>query len=229
MHCVANFVRFGRRFLLTSLHEQILAEMRVQILALAAYALLATSFAEAQRCVTLPVTNGTLPTVLPVGHWDCRFESAPVFVYRYDADTYIIREDPCFQSRASFVYLLIGQQKALLLDTGFTASADAFPLQFLVETAIRAWLDERGRSRDSLELVVAHTRSDHSGTTSADAQFRSRAWTTVVGASVAEVSAFFRINDWPRDIGFFDLGGRWLSVVPVPGQGVSGQALSDPT
>jgi hypothetical protein len=44
-------------------------------------------------------------------------------VHAYDAATYILRQDKCRTFEAPFMYLLLGADSALLLDSGATASA----------------------------------------------------------------------------------------------------------
>jgi glyoxylase-like metal-dependent hydrolase (beta-lactamase superfamily II) len=49
----------------------------------------------------------------------------------------------------------------------------------------------------------------------------------VVGHSPAEVAAYFGLTDWPRDRTRFDLGGRVLDVLAIPGHHQAHVALFD--
>jgi glyoxylase-like metal-dependent hydrolase (beta-lactamase superfamily II) len=115
--------------------------------------------------------------------------------HRYDERTVIIRQPLSTNFEAPFLYLLLGDSRALLLDTG----TGDIPLRPLVE--------ELAGGR---ELVVAHTHAhgDHVG---GDGEFAS-----VVGHSPAEVAAYFGI-DWPHGSATIDLGERIVDVLPIPG------------
>jgi hypothetical protein len=48
----------------------------------------------------------------------------PLQVYSYEPQTFILRQSPCANFEANFIYLLIGSDKALLIDAGVVADAD---------------------------------------------------------------------------------------------------------
>lgn len=129
-------------------------------------------------------------------------------VHWYDDRTAIIRQALRTNFEGPFIYLLLGTEKAMLLDTG-TGHAD-----------LRAVVDELLAGRD-LELVVAHTHShgDHIG---GDGQFDS-----VVGTSPEEVAAYFGIASWPEQAVEFDLGDRVLDVIAIPGHHTADLAFYD--
>src|SRR6476660_3408184 len=93
------------------------------------------------------------------GSPDCRSDPDPAFqVHRLAEGTYALRESKCYSFEAPFLYLLLGEKTALLLDSG--ASPDdgrPLPLREVVDTL----LGEIGEER--LPLVVAHTHAhgDH--------------------------------------------------------------------
>lgn len=129
---------------------------------------------------------------------------------RLDADTYVIRQSVKTNFEAPFLYLLFGQDRALLLDTG----AGGLKIRPTVDAAIDQWLAEHHRA--SIPLVVAHTHG-HGDHRMGDDEFRARPDTTVVGLKPEEVAAFFKIAHWPTDIVTFDLGRRTLDIIPTPG------------
>jgi hydroxyacylglutathione hydrolase len=45
----------------------------------------------------------------------------PLQVHAYDPQTFILRQSPCAHFEANFLYLLVGSDKALLIDTGAVA------------------------------------------------------------------------------------------------------------
>jgi glyoxylase-like metal-dependent hydrolase (beta-lactamase superfamily II) len=126
---------------------------------------------------------------------------------------------------APFLYLVLGNARALLLDTGATADPAAFPLRTTVDQLVDEWLSAHPRA--SYELVVAHTHGhgDHVG---ADAQFAGRAATTVVGREVADVIDQLGFDRWPTDTVALDLGGRVLEVTGIPGHHRASIAVYDP-
>jgi glyoxylase-like metal-dependent hydrolase (beta-lactamase superfamily II) len=77
-----------------------------------------------------------------------------------------------------------------------------------------------------LGLLVAHTHShrDHSAF---DYKFRARAGTTVVGTTPDAVKAHFGFTQWPEGEGEIDLGGRKITVLPLPGHEAAHLAFYD--
>ncbi len=60
---------------------------------------------------------------------DCSLDSGPAMdVYEYRPDTYIVRQNKCMTFEAPFMYLLVGDEKALLLDTGAISTEEQKPL-----------------------------------------------------------------------------------------------------
>jgi glyoxylase-like metal-dependent hydrolase (beta-lactamase superfamily II) len=160
-------------------------------------------------------------------------ESA-IYTFALDEDTYILRENKCLNFEANFVYLLFGRDKVFLQDTGsmprdFTRAefAAAFPLRDKVEGIIGAWLTKRGRTRDSIELLVTHSHA-HGDHVSGDFLFGGAPNTRVAGHRPEEVASFFGIENWPEDSASLDLGGRVLGVLPIPGHERSHVAVYDP-
>ncbi len=74
-------------------------------------------------------TPGSLPAQWNVGAENCAASSqAPLQVHAYEPQTFILRQNPCANPEANFLYLLIGSQKALLIDTGAVAESNKMPL-----------------------------------------------------------------------------------------------------
>jgi glyoxylase-like metal-dependent hydrolase (beta-lactamase superfamily II) len=135
-------------------------------------------------------------------------------VHEYSPGTWILRQNMCVHYEAPFLYLLVGDQRAFLQDTGATSDVDRFPLRTTVDQLISKWPSSYGRK--SFELVVTHSHG-HGDHTAADPQFSDRPDTTLVPAGVSSVREFFGIESWPDDIVTFDLGGRELDIIPLPG------------
>lgn len=128
----------------------------------------------------------------------------------YDADTVVIRQSLKSSFEAPFMYLIFGQEKVLLIDTG----AGGVPLRGLVDEQIKTWLESTGGETISLVVMHSHAHGDHVG---GDEQFTDRANTVVVGHGAKEVADFFQLDDWPGTSRPFDLGGRVVELIPTPG------------
>lgn len=147
-------------------------------------------------------------------------------VHYYDEHTVILRQSKSVSYEAPFLYLLFGNDRALLLDTGATADPERFPLREKVDRLVSIWLAKY--PREGYELVVAHTHG-HGDHVAADGQFAGRAGTTVVAKDVDAVRSFFGFGDgWPDRTVSFDLGGRVLQVLGSPGHHRAAITVYDP-
>lgn len=142
-------------------------------------------------------------------------------VHRYNEHSYILRQNPAVDWEAPFMYLLLGTERALLLDAGATANPDHFPLRATVDALLERWAGANGVAVP--ELVVM-TTSDAPAQVEGLSQFRDRPATTVVEPTVAAVSAAVGLDAWPAATGTLELGDRELVVLPTPG--VADMALS---
>jgi hydroxyacylglutathione hydrolase len=143
-----------------------------------------------------------------------RSTDPPIQVHHYDEHTVIMRQSKLLNYEAPFLYLLFGNERALLLDTGATADPALFPLRRTVDQLIADWLT--AHPRDAYQLVIAHTHG-HGDHVAADGQFNDRADTTVVGRDLEAVQQFFGFTGWPDQVTTLDLGGRVLEVTGSPG------------
>src|SRR4029450_4440948 len=89
--------------------------------------------------VSMSLLTATLAWSQPVPgsldvHWnegasDCSATSQEALqVHQYEPQTVILRQSPCADFEANFIYLLIGSDKALLIDTGAIADPKAMAL-----------------------------------------------------------------------------------------------------
>src|SRR5881398_239413 len=89
--------------------------------------------------VSMSLLTATLAWSEPVAgsldvHWnegapDCSaIPQAPLQVHTYEPQTFILRQSPCANFEANFLYLLIGSDKVLLIDTGAVADLKEMPL-----------------------------------------------------------------------------------------------------
>lgn len=150
----------------------------------------------------------------------------PIQIHRLSASTYILRQTKILSYEAPFLYLMFGPERAVLWDTGATADPMTFPLRECVDELVEAWLAEHPHD-DTYEFIVAQTHA-HGDHVAADGQFADRPHTTVVGHAVEAVQTFFQIADWPHGTGRLDLGGRLLTILPMPGHHRASVAVYDP-
>ena len=148
----------------------------------------------------------------------------PIQVHAYDENTFVLRQNMAVHYEAPFLYLFCGNDRALLLDTGATADPVRFPLRETVDILLDGWLAKH--PRPAYELIVAHTHG-HGDHVAGDAQFDDRPQTTVVPAELASVRSFFGFTDWPAGIVRFDLGGRELEIIGIPGHHDASIAIYD--
>ena len=141
--------------------------------------------------------------------------------HRYRDDTVILRQSKDATFEAPFTFLLLGDERALLLDTG---AVDDDLLRCTVDELIADWLTTCPRS--DYELVVAHTHG-HGDHVAGDASFVDRPDTVVVGRSVQDVQAFFGFTGWPDQVVDYDLGRRPLRLIAIPGHDAASIALHD--
>lgn len=170
---------------------------------------------------------GTLPRQWEVSGPNCA--EAPDFqVHEYNPDFFIIRQSGCTHHEKPFIYLMFGNEQALLLDTGagFEEDKTTTPVDVVgvVDHVIEDWL--MANDREDIPLVVAHLHS-HGDHTAGDADFAARPNTTFVAKDHETMSAFFGITNWPEESAEFDLGDRIVAVIPIPGHDTNSFAYYD--
>jgi hydroxyacylglutathione hydrolase len=178
---------------------------------------------------TLSFTQEVENTVdLNAQHWyhgseNCKENTnSPIQVVQYNSNTWILRQNICTHFEAPFMFLFIGANKALLMDTGATQEEDVFPLYETVNGILNDWSEKNGE----LELIVAHTHS-HNDHYAADRQFMGKPNTTVVPRRIEYVKNFFQFQNWPEDIVELDLGNRIIKIIPIPGHQKASIAVYD--
>ena len=153
-----------------------------------------------------------------------RRHDPPLQVHELSPGTFLIRQSKDLTFEAPFILLLLGTERALLLDTG---AVDGTELRRTVDRLIEGHAPAGARDT-AYGLVVAHTHG-HGDHVAGDAAFADRPHTTVVGHDVAAVRAHFGFTDWPAEVVTFDLGDRVLEVFGIPGHHAASIAVLDPT
>jgi hydroxyacylglutathione hydrolase len=113
-------------------------------------------------CCAAPVlgapVEGSLPLQWNIGAGDCKASpQPPLQVHAYETQTFILRESPCADPEANFLYLLIGSEKALLIDTGAVADPSKMPLA----RTVLSLLPTKDGVRLPLLIVHTHRHRDH--------------------------------------------------------------------
>jgi hydroxyacylglutathione hydrolase len=145
------------------------------------------------------------------GAEDCTPEQARTQAQAIDETTIVIRQNPCVDYEANFLYLLIGNDRALLLDSGATEDPK---LTAELTGLVASYLTRADGMR--LPLLVAHTHR-HLDHRAGDAAFAAQPLTKVVPIESEELRRFFGFRQWPDDEVRYDLGGRVITVAPAPG------------
>ncbi|MDG1948176.1 MAG: MBL fold metallo-hydrolase [SAR86 cluster bacterium] len=151
------------------------------------------------------------------GAEDCEVTDDPAIeVYRYDHDTYVLRQSKCLSFEAPFMFLLLGTKTALLIDSGATKDVIEFPLY----DTVRSLAVDR-----EILLIHSHNHGDHKR---GDAQFEGKSGVTIVEPSRNGVDKFFGFTNWPYGESLLDLGGRELIILPTPGHQEEAITVYDP-
>lgn len=168
---------------------------------------------------------------LPV-HWICGSESSKhntdvdIQVHWHDNHTAILRQNKAIHYEAPFLYLLFGENRAVLLDTGATSSPQLFPLRATVDGLIDDWLHRHPRPDYHLLVLHTHSHDDH---TAGDGQFTTRPHTTVVGADRESAWRFLGFTDTEAEsVQVLELGERALEVIATPGHDAAAVTFFDP-
>jgi hydroxyacylglutathione hydrolase len=132
-------------------------------------------------------------------------------VHRYRDDTVILRQSKDATYEAPFTFLLFGAERAWLLDTGATRDGS---LRHIVDELVEDWLAEH--PVPAYQLVVGHSHG-HGDHVAGDATFKDRPDTVVVDKTADDVQAFFGFSAWPKEVVSYDLGGRRLELMGIPG------------
>ena len=165
------------------------------------------------------VRTGVLPRGWATGGPKC-IEISEFQIHEYNEDLFILRQSGCSHYEKPFLYLLFGGDKVLLLDTG----AGKSDVGRVVRSIVDKWLARN--KRESIQLIVAHTHA-HGDHISGDDQFKNMPQTVLIPPALNAVQSFFGFKNWPEEISQYDLGGRIIDVIPIPGHQAASIALYD--
>ncbi|MFT6052217.1 MAG: hydroxyacylglutathione hydrolase [Halioglobus sp.] len=156
------------------------------------------------------------------GSVDCTVNSDPeIEVYAHDESTFILRQNKCQTFEAPFIYVLVGSDKVLVLDTGDIENPAG---STLFETVRSALGKDVVASREIL-VIHSHSHGDHYR---GDAQFEGQPNVNMVKPNAEAVRRFFDFKDWPEGQATVELGGRSLIILPTPGHQEEAITVYDP-
>jgi glyoxylase-like metal-dependent hydrolase (beta-lactamase superfamily II) len=134
-----------------------------------------------------------------------------------DDTTFVIRQSKHLTYEAPFLHLLVGTDRALLLDTGAVADPSVCSVREVVDALLPS----------GFPLVVAHTHG-HGDHVAGDGHFAGRPSTVVVGRDEEAAIGGWGFTSWPEEVVTFDLGDRPLEVTGIPGHHPTSVAVHDP-
>lgn len=177
-----------------------------------------------------PFEAGALPAQWFSAGAACAIFRDDFQVHAYNENFYILRQSGCVSSDKPFLYLLFGKDRAILFDTGAgddsgSSTARVPNVVGAVDQVINQWLARN--KRQSIPLVVTHLHG-HADHVVGDDQFAKRPGTTFVKPNDLEgLKVFFGTSRWPQQSVAYDLGGRMLDIIPVPGHDPTSIAVYD--
>jgi glyoxylase-like metal-dependent hydrolase (beta-lactamase superfamily II) len=131
-------------------------------------------------------------------------------VQRIDRDSFVIRQSIRTNFEGPFLFLLFGQQKALLIDSG----AGGLKIRPTIDRIIAEWRSETNHGPIALIVAHSHGHGDH---IAGDVEFQNDPAVSLVGTKPEQVAQFFHLANWPLQTGMIDLGGRPITLIPSPG------------
>lgn len=160
------------------------------------------------------------------GSVDCKSNTDPALeVFRYDQSSYILRQNKCLSFEAPFIYVLFGNEKILILDTGATEGELDFPLYETVRLLVEKQSQQDGNSERELLVMHSHNHSDHYA---GDSQFEGKSNVTLVKPNKEAMVQFLSSSKWPSGEVNVELGGRKITIIPTPGHQEEAISVYDP-
>jgi glyoxylase-like metal-dependent hydrolase (beta-lactamase superfamily II) len=141
-------------------------------------------------------------------------------VHAYNEDFYVIRESGCINYEKPFLYLILGDSRALLEDTG----AGPVHTAAFVQELLNQWAQKRNRKPPTLLVVHSHSHGDH---IAGDKELKETPGVDLVPPTVEGIQSAAKIGKWPEEPGVIDLGGRLIDVLAIPGHDKASIALYD--
>ena len=156
---------------------------------------------------------------------DCHLDNQPpIDILAVNESTFILRQNKCTHYEAPFIYVLFGSDTVFIQDTGATADSDVLPLFNTIEMLINNY--QKQQLVEIKEILVTHSHS-HSDHTAGDVQFAGKHQVTLVKGNSEDIRGYFGFEHWPAGEKIIDLGGRKLTIIPLPGHQEDAVAVFD--
>ena len=137
-------------------------------------------------------------------HWigggpDCPREG-DLQVHAFNEDFYILRESGCINAEKPFLYLMFGNDRALLEDTGVArreagaTGEKVIPTAPVVMDLIAQWAARKHRAPVPLVVIHSHAHGDH---VAGDPQFQALPNVQVIAPTPSAIQQAAGINAWP--------------------------------
>jgi hypothetical protein len=104
-------------------------------------------------------------------------------VHWYDEHTVILRQNKAIDYEAPFLYLLLGSQRAVLLDTGATASPVVFPVRQVVDELVLTWLAATLARATSCSYCTPTRTTTTLPATGSSETVRTPPWSLLIGSA----------------------------------------------
>ncbi|MFT6006345.1 MAG: hydroxyacylglutathione hydrolase [Pseudoalteromonas tetraodonis] len=149
------------------------------------------------------------------GAKSCKEDQNPAIqVVQAAGSSYILRQNKCVTYEAPFIYVLFGQNTALVVDTGANELASESPIFDTVKSLYEKQKSTESPNLEKILVVHSHSHSDH---TKGDSQFDGYDYIEVVGTNSRSLEQQLGLLDWPKLNSSIDLGGRIITIIPTPG------------
>jgi glyoxylase-like metal-dependent hydrolase (beta-lactamase superfamily II) len=159
------------------------------------------------------------------GSKNCKKDTnPPIQVIQANESSYVLRQNKCLTFEAPFIYVLFGRDKVLVIDSGAIDSSVKSPIYQTVASLIAQRQRLLTSPEPNILLVHTHSHSDH---TKGDVQFESKQRVEVVATSNQALESQLGLSDWPNAKSTIDLGGRKVTIIPVPGHQEQSIAIYD--
>jgi hydroxyacylglutathione hydrolase len=166
---------------------------------------------------------GTLPASWMTGGPRC-MELPDWQVHEYNPSFYILRQSGCSDYEKPFIYLIFGNERGLLIDTG-SRNGNLVPT---LRRTVHNWLERNKRRSITLIVTHSHAHSDHvAGDQEVQAIDDPAIRVDFVAPRTGDEKTFFRIEGDEDARGSVDLGDRVVDVIPIPGHDQASIAFYD--
>ena len=150
----------------------------------------------------------------------------PIQVHAYDEHTIILRQSKTTHYEAPFLYLLMGNDRAVLFDTGATADPTTFPLRATVDRLLASWQEQQRATRlPPGGRPLPRPRGPRRRRRPVRRTGPTPPWS---GTTRRPSSSSSGSRPGPTRSCRFDLGGRVLEVTGIPGHHPASIAVFDP-